>query len=73
MENVYITCEENGRAGAERAAARHKPGGDLYRPGNEVRIEHGSVPCFGSNIPGSPTFGKTELGYRIIVTNNRHK
>ena len=33
MKETYITCEENGRSGAERAAARHLPGGDLYRAG----------------------------------------
>ena len=70
MKEVYITCEENGRAGAERAAARHMPGGDLYRPGNTVKIEHGDIPCWGSAIPGSSTFGRTEKGYRIVVTNN---
>lgn len=70
-KDVYITCEENGRRGAERAAARHMPGGDLYRPGNKVTIEHGKVPCWGSGIPGSSTFGKSEDGYKIIVTNDR--
>ena len=72
MKDVYFTCEENGRAGAERAADRHRPGGDLYRPGNKVEIEHGDIPCWGSAIPGTLSFGKTEKGYRIIVTNDRY-
>ena len=70
-KETYITCEQNGLAGAERAAARHRPGGDLYRPGNRVRIEHGQVPQWGSAIPSSSTYGKTELGYRIIVENDK--
>ncbi len=66
-KEVYLTCEENGSLGAERAADRHRPGGDLYRPGNRVHVEHGQVPQCGSEIPTSSTFGKSEPGYRIIV------
>ncbi len=67
--DVYPSREANGLKGAERAADRHRPGGDLYRPGNRVRIEHGTIPQWGSAHPGS-TFGKTEPGYRIIVEND---
>lgn len=70
MREVYLTCEENGYEGAQRAAARHLPGGDLHRPGNVVVIEHGDIPCWGSAILGSPTYGKTERGYKIVVTND---
>lgn len=69
-KDVYPTCEANGMEGAQRAAARHLPGGDLYRPGNKVRIEHGEIPCWGSNIPGSDSWGKSEPGYRVIVEND---
>ena len=70
IRNVYLTCEENGLAGAERAAARHKPGGDMYVPGNRVTIEHGMIPCAGSELPNCDSYGKTEPGYRIIVEND---
>jgi len=72
-KDVYISCEANGPAGAERAAARHRPGGDLYVTGNKVRIEHGKVPCFGSALPNSDAYGRSEPGYRIIVENDRHR
>ena len=68
--DVYPSCEANGKAGAERAADRHRPGGDLYRPGNRVRVEHGTIPQWGSAIPGSSSYGKSEPGYRIIVEND---
>lgn len=68
---TYISCEANGRSGAERAAARHMPGGDLYRAGNTVRIEHGEIGSWGSAIPGSSSYGRSEPGYRIIVENNK--
>ena len=67
--DIYPSCEANGLKGAERAADRHRPGGDLYRPGNRVRIKHDRIPQWGSANPGS-TFGKTEPGYRIIVEND---
>lgn len=69
-KDVYLSCEANGIKGAERAADRHRPGGDLYRPGNRVRVEHGNIPQWGSAIPTSRTYGKTEPGYRIIVEND---
>lgn len=69
-KDVYISCEANGPSGAERAADRHRPGGDMYRPGNRVRIEHGCVPMWDSENPLSPTFGKSEPGYSIIVEND---
>ena len=63
----YPSVEANGLEGAKRAAARHMPGGDLYIRGNKVHIEHGQIPQWGSAIPSSPTYGKTEKGYMIIV------
>ncbi len=72
-KDTYVSCEGNGRAGAERVAANYRPGGAYYRPGNQVTIEHGEIPCWGSGIPGSSTFGKSESGYKIIVTNDRRK
>lgn len=68
-EEVYLSVKENGIKGAERIAAMYRPGGEYYRPGNEVKIEYGKIPCWGSAIPGSSTFGRTEDGYRIIVVN----
>ena len=70
-KDVYVSCEENGPAGAEKAAARHRPGGDMYRPGNRVRIVHDYVPMWDSENPLSPTFGKSEPGYKIIVENDQ--
>ena len=68
--DIYPSREENGMAGAERVADRHRPGGDMYRPGNRVRIEHDVIPQWGSANPTEPNFGKTEPGYRIIVEND---
>lgn len=70
---VYPSCEANGLAGAKKAAARHMPGGDLYVKGNKVTIEHGEIPCWGSALPNSDTYGKSEKGYRIIVENDGRK
>lgn len=72
-KEVYITCEANGPAWAEKAADRHRPGGDLYVPGNRVRVEHGEVPCFGSACPNSDAYGRSESGYKIIVENDRRR
>ena len=66
-EERYPSVEENGRSGAERIADMYRPGGQYYRPGMTVEIEHGQIPQWGSAIPGSSTFGKTEKGYTIIV------
>ena len=64
-KTTYLSCEENGMAGAERIA-------DIYRSqGFHVKIEHGQIPQWGSAIPTSPTFGKTEAGYRVIVDDGR--
>ena len=68
--DVYVSCEANGPAGAEKAADRHRPGGDMYRPGNRVRVEHGYIPMCASANPLSPTYCKSEPGYRIIVEND---
>ena len=68
--DVYPSVEANGRKGAERIAAMYSPGGEYYRPGNKVHIEHGEIPCWGSNIPGSDSYGKSEPGYRVIVEND---
>ncbi len=64
-KHVYISCEENGRAGAERVA-------DMYRSANtRVTIEHGEIPEWGSAIPTSSTYGMTRPGYRIIVEDDK--
>ena len=70
-KDVYLSCEINGLSGAEKAANRHRPGGDLYRPGNRVHVEHGLIPQWGSANPNSPNFNKFEPGYRIIVENDQ--
>jgi len=67
----YPSCEANGEAGAERIA-------QMYREkGCEVTIEHGQIPQWGSAIPTSSTYGRTEKGYMVIVKypdgNNRNK
>lgn len=64
-KTTYLSCEENGRAGAERIA-------EMYRSqGCDVRIEHGDIPQWGSAIPTSSTYGKTERGYRVIVDDHK--
>ena len=72
-KNSYLSCEENRRAGAERLAAKYQPGGIYYSPGNKVTIEHGRIPCWGSEIPSSSNYGRTESGYTVTVTNDRRK
>ena len=67
----YLSVEENGMKGAERIANMYRPGGEYYRPGMTVRIEHGEIPQWGSAIPSSSTFGKTEKGYAVIVDDHR--
>ena len=64
-KTTYLSCEENGMAGAERIAAEYRS------KGYDVRIEHGDIPQWGSAIPSSSTFGKTEPVYRIIVDDHR--
>ena len=65
---IFPIPEVCGRKYAEEAADRHREGGDQYRPENvSVVVEYGETPCFGSAIPGSDTFGKKEMAYRIIV------
>lgn len=58
---VYSTCEANGREYAERIADMHR------KPGKKVTVEHTEIPMWGSAIPTSNTFGKSEMGYRITV------
>ncbi len=70
-KELYSTCEANGLKWAKEIAKRHEPGGDLYIPGNRVRVEHGEVPCFSSALPNSDAYGRTEPGYHIIVENDR--
>ena len=53
--DIYPSCEANGLKGAERAADRHRPGGDLYRPGNRVRIEHDRIPSGDRPILAPPS------------------
>ena len=60
----YPSVEENGEDGAERIAK-------MYRGKKGVKsvvIEHTQIPQWGSAIPTSSTFGRTELGYMVIVT-----
>ena len=64
-KTTYLSCEENGGAGAERIAAMYR------KPGVDVTIEHGDIPQWGSAIPTSSTYGKTEKGYRVIVDNHK--
>lgn len=65
MKTTYLSCEKNGYAGAERIA-------NMYRSkGCDVTIEHGQIPQCGSALPTSSTFGKTELGYKVIVEDHR--
>ena len=59
----YPSVEENGREGAERIAKMHLEQGAIG-----AVIGHGQIPQWGSAIPGSSTFGKTETGYMVIVT-----
>ena len=66
--DVYPSCEMNGIRGAERIAKMYQPGGEYYRPGMTVEIKHGKIPCWGSGIPTSGTYGQTEDGYLVIVT-----
>lgn len=69
----YPSVEENGARGAERIANMYRPGGEYYKPGMTVAIEHGEIPQWGSAIPSSPTFGKTERGYTVVVDDHRPK
>ena len=71
MKQRYPSVEENGPEGARNIAAMYSPGGKYYKPGMTVEIEHGQIPMWGSSIPGSSTFGKTELGYMVIVDDHR--
>ena len=64
-KTTYLSCEENGRAGAERIAAMYR------KEGVDVTIEHGQIPQWGSGIPTSNNFGKTEKGYKIIVDDHK--
>ena len=61
----------NGEKGAERIAKMYSPGGEYYRPGMTVKIEECPIPQWGSAIPGSSTFGKTEPGHMVIVDDHR--
>ena len=54
-----------GIEGAERIARMYR------REGVDVTIEHGPIPLWGSDIPTSSTYRKTELGYRVIVDDHR--
>ena len=64
-KTTYLSCEENGEAGAQRIA-------DMYRArGYTVNVEHGRIPQWGSGIPGSSNFGQTEPGWKIIVDDHR--
>ena len=65
MIDVYPSVEENGIEGAERIARMYR------REGVDVTIEHTQIPQWGSAIPTSSTYGKTELGYRVIVDDHR--
>ena len=56
MIDVYPSVEENGIEGAERIARMYR------REGVDVTIEHGPIPLWGSDIPTSSTYRKTELG-----------
>ncbi|MBQ6461329.1 hypothetical protein IJJ36_02775 [Candidatus Saccharibacteria bacterium] len=67
----YPSVEANGHEGAERIANMYRPGGEYYKPGMTVTIEHGEIPQWGSAIPTSSTFGKTEKGYTIVVDDHR--
>ncbi len=59
---TYCTCAANGRQYAEKIA-------DSYRSqGYHVTVTEGSIPQWGSGIPSSSTYGKSESGYRIEVT-----
>lgn len=66
-KETYLTTEMNGQEYAERIAAQKR----VEYPGATVTVEHGQIPQWGSAIPTSSTFGKTELGYRIIVEHNK--
>ena len=63
---VYLTTELNGEEYANKIAAQKR----IENPGATVTVEHGQIPQWGSAIPTSSTYGKTELGYRIIVENH---
>ena len=69
----YPSVKENGPEGAERIADMYRPGGEYYKPGMTVTIEHGEIPQWGSAIPTSATFGKTEKGYMVVVDDGRLK
>ena len=64
MIEHYLSHEEYG---PERAIARARELRDWW--GYKIlKIEHTQVPMAGStSTPYSPTWGKTELGYRITV------
>lgn len=51
------------REGAELAKRRLE---ETY-PGSKVWIEEGEIPQWGSAIPTSSTFGKTEPGFRVYL------
>lgn len=54
-----------GQKGAERIA-------NMYRDGkNTVTVDYGSIPQWGSAIPTSSTYGKTEMGYKIVVDDHQ--
>lgn len=60
-KETLLSCEENGQAGADKIA-------NMYRSqGYKVTVEHAQIPQWGSAIPSSSTFGKTEKGYKIHV------
>ena len=63
VREVYLTTELNGEEYANKIAAQKR----IENPGATVTVEHGQIPQWGSAIPTSSTYGKTELGYRIIV------
>ncbi len=71
MIHKYPSVEENGHKGAERIAKMYSPGGEYYKPGMTVEIKHEAIPQWGSAIPGANNFGKTELGYMVIVDDHR--
>lgn len=64
MIDRFLSHEEYGASGAKQKAARLRDENGY----KILAIEHTQVPMAGStSTPYSPTWGKTELGYRIRV------
>ena len=55
---TYVSCEENGRAYAEKIAESYR------RNGCDAKVEHGQIPVWGSS-------DRTTSGYRIIVDDHK--